>query len=706
MSVTFLTNIDREELEQEISGISGQKIDHPSTGAVGQILEIATVDENGKPKTYKAVDKPQGGGEVSDKQIADAVQDYLTENPVESDKIATATSWNHDALDIANDWRMRNSVLLSTSGKLAHNACACECGNNTIANAWAEDTSGGNSDNWQSANVHSKLRFTYDKFGTLWKIRKSSAYADTTTYDLFPVGTEVVSVEGATYTIVSDSDNMLVHINNTLHIFTMAKGSDGKCHYVHTSGTVSRSGDTVTWTPSNVFTEISLVVDGTSGAYDFTRINSTWTNPQINTHPYEKNGTTYFALSINGKGIAIMSFDNATPTSWNYLSFIEKTDINLEVSLMGIGWISNQTPTWILAYRTKNGYARLLGLNKNYEVMQDFIYPSCNTRPRVFGCQKSNLKVFFLCGGADRTTSSIYLFDFALTPTLAHPSKIWSSNSLITDYVDGFVTGGTGNTALYLIGTNNRATAKKGVSANYFHWDSELYTTEADNIMNAVMGGAVTVDETPTEGSTNPVSSDGVYKALQNIEVGETVVVDATPTKGSSNPVSSGGVYEALQNQSSSGGGSETWVTVLNETTTEEKSTIQATFDSAKKIKKIKAFLEIVGTANNTSVQGLFVGINGSSVVPIACGANAIEKTDGTKRYAYVDVEVFDDCSFGKIGVQNFNADTWSSSISNAYQTSFKTTTNVNNIVFNVGKFASGGVFGVDTKALVKVVYA
>lgn len=654
---------DLNAMDEQIYKNSTEKIDHPSTGQVGQILEIATVDENGKPKTYKAVDKSQGGGEVSDEQITDAVQDYLTENPVESDKIATATSWNHDALDIANDWRVRNSVLLSTSGKLAHNACACDCGN-AVANVWAEDVSGGNSDNWQSANVHSKLRFTYDKFGVLWKISKSSAFVHGTTYDLFPVGTEVVSAEGVTYTIVSDSDNMLVYINNTLHIFTMAKGSDNKCHFVHTSGTVSRSGDTVTWTPSNVFTEISLVVDGTSGAYDFTRINSTWTNPQINTHPYEKNGTTYFALSINGKGIAIMSFDNATPTSWNYLSFIEKTDINLEVSLMGIGWISNQTPTWILAYRTKNGYARLLGLNANYEVMQDFIYPSCNTRPRVFGCQKSNTKVFFICGGADRTTASLYLFDFAVTPTLAHPSKIWSSDSLITDYVDGFITAGSGNTALYLIGTNNRATAKKGVSANFFHWDSALYTTEANNMMNAVMGSAVTVDENPTKGSSNPVSSGGVYNALQT-----------------------------------SGGGSATWITLGEVTTTEETTEVELVFDS-RKINRLMVIADLKSTATNTENKRLCMNIGGKNLRVLADGSvGTTESQLGRVTMELTPVGTFSQGSHSKFLSSGAGVTT----LTEIWQSNLKSTDDISSIKFTAGTSGthSGGTFGVGTKFIV-----
>ena len=63
--------------------LSEEKVNNPPTGVVGQILEIETVDENGKPKTYKAVNKPIGGGEVTDEQISNAVDNYMAANPIE-----------------------------------------------------------------------------------------------------------------------------------------------------------------------------------------------------------------------------------------------------------------------------------------------------------------------------------------------------------------------------------------------------------------------------------------------------------------------------------------------------------------------------------------------------------------------------------------------------------------------------------------------
>lgn len=71
------------ELKGDFNKLSEKKIDNPSTGSVGQILEIESVDEKGKPKTYKAVDKPTSSGEVSDEQISSAVSEYMANNPIE-----------------------------------------------------------------------------------------------------------------------------------------------------------------------------------------------------------------------------------------------------------------------------------------------------------------------------------------------------------------------------------------------------------------------------------------------------------------------------------------------------------------------------------------------------------------------------------------------------------------------------------------------
>lgn len=59
--------------------------------------------------------------------------------------------------------------------------------------------------------------------------------------------------------------------------------------------------------------------------------------------------------------------------------------------------------------------------------------------------------------------------------------------------------------------------------------------------------GELTFDNAPTEDSTNPVESGGVYEALALKQ--DTLTIDSAPTESSTNPVESGGVYTALGNK-------------------------------------------------------------------------------------------------------------------------------------------------------------
>ena len=68
----------------------------------------------------------------------------------------------------------------------------------------------------------------------------------------------------------------------------------------------------------------------------------------------------------------------------------------------------------------------------------------------------------------------------------------------------------------------------------------------SDGIYDALAGkqDILTFDTTPTNGSQNPVTSDGIYDALAGKQ--DTLTFDDTPTDGSQNPVTSDGVYDAL----------------------------------------------------------------------------------------------------------------------------------------------------------------
>lgn len=93
-------------------------------------------------------------------------------------------------------------------------------------------------------------------------------------------------------------------------------------------------------------------------------------------------------------------------------------------------------------------------------------------------------------------------------------------------------------------------------------------TQPVENSANPVTSGGVwdaingvtptiTVDPAPIEGGTNPVSSGGVFEALANLAESvdnelsgkqNTLTFDITPTQNSGNPVTSGGVWQAIRN--------------------------------------------------------------------------------------------------------------------------------------------------------------
>ena len=76
----------------------------------------------------------------------------------------------------------------------------------------------------------------------------------------------------------------------------------------------------------------------------------------------------------------------------------------------------------------------------------------------------------------------------------------------------------------------------------------------SDGIYTALSGkqDTLTFDTAPTASSTNPVTSGGVYTALSGKQ--DTLIFDNTPTQGSNNPVTSDGIYAAIQG--GGGGGS------------------------------------------------------------------------------------------------------------------------------------------------------
>ena len=141
--------------------------------------------------------------------------------------------------------------------------------------------------------------------------------------------------------------------------------------------------------------------------------------------------------------------------------------------------------------------------------------------------------------------------------------------------------------------TQNVTTLTGNVNTNTT--DIETLTGEMTNVKNTLKNkqNVLTFDATPTAGSQNPVTSDGIKRAIDNIDVGNVqeqleaiereqteqntkisdnkreidtvkqslagkqnvLTFDATPTAGSQNPVTSDGIKKAIDASAGGGGG-------------------------------------------------------------------------------------------------------------------------------------------------------
>lgn len=107
----------------------------------------------------------------------------------------------------------------------------------------------------------------------------------------------------------------------------------------------------------------------------------------------------------------------------------------------------------------------------------------------------------------------------------------------------------TGNKTAANLGLQAEITGEVTISSdNVDDTDAtNLFVTSTEKSTWTDKQDALTFDDAPTENSTNPVKSGGVYTALSGKQ--PTLTFDDTPTSGSSNPVKSGGVYSALGNK-------------------------------------------------------------------------------------------------------------------------------------------------------------
>ena len=79
------------DLTQKVLQELSTKLTAPSTAQIGQIFRVKSITEDGN-LVLEAVDMPSGGGEVTDEQISNAVDNYMAANPIEESD-PTVPAW-------------------------------------------------------------------------------------------------------------------------------------------------------------------------------------------------------------------------------------------------------------------------------------------------------------------------------------------------------------------------------------------------------------------------------------------------------------------------------------------------------------------------------------------------------------------------------------------------------------------------------------
>lgn len=71
-----------KENSDNIDKLSEEKVDKPRFAVVGQLLAVKSVDENGNPTEFEAVDKLVASGAVTEEELQTAVKNFLVNNPI------------------------------------------------------------------------------------------------------------------------------------------------------------------------------------------------------------------------------------------------------------------------------------------------------------------------------------------------------------------------------------------------------------------------------------------------------------------------------------------------------------------------------------------------------------------------------------------------------------------------------------------------
>lgn len=167
-------------------------------------------------------------------------------------------------------------------------------------------------------------------------------------------------------------------------------------------------------------------------------------------------------------------------------------------------------------------------------------------------------------------------------------------------------------------------------------------TTKMEQLETSVSGkqDKLTFDAEPTEGSSNPVTSDGIYKAIQ--AGGGSVILDDNVTEDSSNGVKSSGIYTAIKNAQDEVQGNvdalQTTVTAQGVAVSNLSSKVEASEDAISALQEFQATQEVTNETHNTQIAA-----NKTAVDKVAGDLAAFEESTNTALSGKQNELTFDD---------------------------------------------------------------
>ena len=255
--------------------------------------------------------------------------------------------------------------------------------------------------------------------------------------------------------------------------------------------------------------------------------------------------------------------------------------------------------------------------------------------------------------------------------------------------------------------TQNVTTLTENVNTNTT--DIETLTGEMTNVKNTLNNkqNVLTFDATPTAGSQNPVTSDGIKRAIDNIDVGNVqeqldaiereqteqnnkissnkteidsvkeelagkqnvLTFDATPTAGSNNPVTSDGIKRALDNIDVGNvqeqlDAIKTEQTEQNKKISDNKTEIDSVKESVANQETDITALQETTAGHTTAIEGLQTGkqnVLTFDTTPTAGSQNPVT-SDGIKKA--IDASAGGGGGGGGTGESDFVVKTLTSSLS------------------------------------------